>query len=1113
MAIAALLAVLALLVGGRAVAPSGATPLDEDTLVVTRLAQQSHGDGKGQGSAVAVAGGVVAVSNGGSDPEGFSDDAAQVYIYAEDYPVPGAWGLATTLNRQSADGKGSHRWGQSIALSGTTLAVGDPDEDCSDVTGDTADNCKGQVVLFTMGDDPTDWTYWASISPDQANERNNLGSSVALDGDWLVIGAPGTHLGDVFEGPPSLWPSAPYVEIWDLSAGPGTAPTKAYKERSFGFHLGVIGATGSELGKVVAIDGDYAFFGAPHSDQSSQGKLCSAQYYSKGTDSSGNPNAPAWHTVHPCISGQAETPWPLAIAVSTAGGQVALSAPNEPTSPGGGDTTGVVFMYDLQPGAAPTCANPFASDPATCLALQSGGVDSGALLGTSLAFSNGGSYLFAGAPGAASGVGEVVVYDKALTSPPNEINSYGVRGSFQNSADYRAAGSQFAATAAVGSGASPGEQVAVFGAPQQSNPDPPKSTGFAYVFEGILPAQLGLSVTAAQEVIPAVEGQTGTFTAELSNSSGADASGVKLVANLTGPGIPGLQSIVPTGGFQPDGFWDCFADEPLCEATGDFPTGETTTFQITVDMLSPNLTLPGLYDMVITATWDNPSIGATVTAATGVLVGDAAGKATLSATSADDGVVPPGGAASFDLAVGNDGAVPLQSPYVTATGQINVPYQGDPLVVPLVLTTTEPGWSCATTACTGPATMAAGQTVPITATAVVPSLEPAPGLLSIDTYDLDVDVEVTWRNSPTGVAGIDTTTGTTVGNPWRIEPASSGEFYVEEEGFVSLVITNVGTTTIAGVQISADVYAPGDPVVVDPRVAGASTGQCTAVFPTPQRFDVPACPGAPGAVVAPGENLQMAIDIAMGPLAPGTTPEVNGSFDVSWLQPTAVGIPGIPVNAPVSVTADTTVAAELSSPPPAPGEEATIDVVATNVGPSPVPAPTVHLRASDGLQVLAAELADGTRVPVEPGPVDRNEPIADGWRCSVVDDGVACTTPAHLRAGGTHAMTLHLATAATARPGTEETVVLTFTGGHDEIDPSTSTVTVSVPVTDGPEAAGPSSAGAPPAGATPARAVASSGRLPRTGLAVGGVVILGALLALGGAALVRGSRESRHRDG
>ena len=54
-AIGVLTAMCAALLGVATSPTSAASPLDDNTLVVTQLAQQSHGDGKGQGSAVAVA--------------------------------------------------------------------------------------------------------------------------------------------------------------------------------------------------------------------------------------------------------------------------------------------------------------------------------------------------------------------------------------------------------------------------------------------------------------------------------------------------------------------------------------------------------------------------------------------------------------------------------------------------------------------------------------------------------------------------------------------------------------------------------------------------------------------------------------------------------------------------------------------------------------------------------------------------------------------------------------------------------------------------------------------------------------------------------------------------
>jgi len=86
------------------------------------------------------------------------------------------------------------RFGYSIALSGDTLAVGAPEErSCATgVGGDQADNgcsAAGAVYIFIRDPLTNTWSQQAYIKASNAEAQDRFGSSIALSGETLAVGA------------------------------------------------------------------------------------------------------------------------------------------------------------------------------------------------------------------------------------------------------------------------------------------------------------------------------------------------------------------------------------------------------------------------------------------------------------------------------------------------------------------------------------------------------------------------------------------------------------------------------------------------------------------------------------------------------------------------------------------------------------------------------------------------------------------------------------------------------------------------------------------------------------------------------------------------------------
>ncbi|MDB4937959.1 MAG: Integrin alpha beta-propellor repeat protein [Labilithrix sp.] len=136
------------------------------------------------GSAVALAGSTLVVAS-----EAESSGAGAVYVFDR---VAGLWSQTAYLKASNASADA--RFGTSIALSMNTLAVGAPGE-ASAATGLNGDQTSvaapsaGAAYVFTRTGGA--WSQEAYVKASNARAGARFGAAVALQGDRLVVGAPG----------------------------------------------------------------------------------------------------------------------------------------------------------------------------------------------------------------------------------------------------------------------------------------------------------------------------------------------------------------------------------------------------------------------------------------------------------------------------------------------------------------------------------------------------------------------------------------------------------------------------------------------------------------------------------------------------------------------------------------------------------------------------------------------------------------------------------------------------------------------------------------------------------------------------------------------------------
>jgi len=184
--------------------------------------------------------------------------AGAVYLFTRD--GAGAWSQQSYVKASYVDTDVGDKFGSSVALSGDTLAVGVPSEDsaATGIDGDQSDNSAGNsgaVYVFTR-DAAGAWSQQAYVKASNTDWDGSFGSSVALSGDTLAVGANGESSYD-------LWTGAVYLFTRDAA---GAWSQQAYVRASNAGSMDFFGSS-------VALSGDTVAASAPE-----EGPLSGAVY-------------------------------------------------------------------------------------------------------------------------------------------------------------------------------------------------------------------------------------------------------------------------------------------------------------------------------------------------------------------------------------------------------------------------------------------------------------------------------------------------------------------------------------------------------------------------------------------------------------------------------------------------------------------------------------------------------------------------------------------------------------------------------------------------------------------------------------------------------------------
>ena len=218
-------------------------PSGTETIDLTETAKLTASDGAGDvtegdefGTFVAVAGDVVVVGAREHDKA-----TGKVYLYSK--PQTG-WAStnAETAQLTSSDGDEGDYFGETVAIEGDTIVVG--------ADGDGSDTGSAYVFVKPVSGWGTG-SQTAKLTASDGAQDDELGGSVALDGEIIVVGARGdesdTGSAYVFIKPGAGWDDGNEAAKLTASASNG--------------------AQDDELGGSVAIDGDIIVVGARGDDR------------------------------------------------------------------------------------------------------------------------------------------------------------------------------------------------------------------------------------------------------------------------------------------------------------------------------------------------------------------------------------------------------------------------------------------------------------------------------------------------------------------------------------------------------------------------------------------------------------------------------------------------------------------------------------------------------------------------------------------------------------------------------------------------------------------------------------------------------------------------------
>ncbi len=190
------------------------------------------------GSAVAIKGNYAIVGAPFGDISGV--DSGTVYIFHFNGT---SWDTGTQIT--ATDAEAGDQFGTSVSIDGNFAIIGAQNEDT------TFNDDAGAAYIFQLTSAPNNWGEVAKFRAATAQVGANFGNSVAISGDYAIVGAPfenetgvGVNTGSAYifhNTGPNAWTDSIRIIPSDSEAG-------------------------AQFGNAVSIDGDYAVIGSQNKD-------------------------------------------------------------------------------------------------------------------------------------------------------------------------------------------------------------------------------------------------------------------------------------------------------------------------------------------------------------------------------------------------------------------------------------------------------------------------------------------------------------------------------------------------------------------------------------------------------------------------------------------------------------------------------------------------------------------------------------------------------------------------------------------------------------------------------------------------------------------------------
>jgi len=186
---------------------------------VKKLVASDASGGDNFGHSVSISNGLAVVGAWRKDEAGTDSGAA--YIFSKDQGGSNNWGEVKKLS--ASDGSAFDNFSSSVAISGSTVIIGSPNDDDNG-------NASGSAYLYEQNTGGSNnWGEVKKLLPSDGGIRDYFGNSVSIDNDIVIIGSRGddfgpsnVDFGSTFIFREDAGGSANWGEVLKLSASDGT---------------------------------------------------------------------------------------------------------------------------------------------------------------------------------------------------------------------------------------------------------------------------------------------------------------------------------------------------------------------------------------------------------------------------------------------------------------------------------------------------------------------------------------------------------------------------------------------------------------------------------------------------------------------------------------------------------------------------------------------------------------------------------------------------------------------------------------------------------------------------------------------------------------------------